>query len=271
MKNYIEGAPYGAQFKKKEDNRMIKINFFLLSCLMLLTMISKSQNLIPNPSFEEFYTLPSSTDEVTKCKHWYTPRGLSPDYFHSEATTPKYNYTVPIVSVPKNIFGYQNARTGSAYVGATNYSTPLRIYTFREMIAVKLTEKLKKDSIYLLSFFVSLAESSKYYHNLFGVTFSYDSLANVKTKNGYGKVIAKNSITIKVGSIENDTADWHLVQTKYISKGGEQYLYIGITKKNLNLLSYWITKFFHKTNLGEKPYAYYYIDDVSVIKLKSNK
>jgi len=103
-----------------------------------------------------------------------------------------------------------------------------------------------------------------YYHNYFGITLSKDSLAKLKTKYDYGKVIAPNSITVNVDSIGKDTANWHLVQTTYKAKGGEQYLYIGLTKNNMNRIRYWITKHFRKTGWGDNPFAYYYIDDVLV-------
>ncbi|MCK5857377.1 MAG: hypothetical protein KAG64_07800, partial [Bacteroidales bacterium] len=245
---------------------MIKIKLLIIISLVFQVVISNSQNLVPNSSFEEYYSLPSISNDINKCKYWYTPRGLSPDYFHKDATTPKYNYSSPIVSIPKNIFGYQKARTGNAYAGII--SIDIEKHTYREMVAVKLTKLLKKDSMYNVSFYASLAEISKYYHNFFGITLSHDSLAKVKTKSGYGKVIAKNSITVKVDSIGNDTANWHLVQTTYKAKGDEQYLYIGITKKNMSKIRYWITKYFRITGYGDNPYSYYYIDDVSVVKIK---
>ncbi len=235
--------------------------------LVFLSLISNSQNLVPNSSFEEYISLPSETNEIQKCKYWYSPRGLSPDYFHAEATTPTYNYTAPVVSVPDNIFGYQKAKSGNAYVGITTFDS--EHYTFREMIAVKLIKKLKKDSIYKVSFYISLSEDNIYFHNYFGVNIGKDSLSKVKTRNGYGKVIAPNSITIKVNTtIAKDTTDWHLVQTIYLAKGGEQYLWIGLTKKNINRIRFWITKLFHKTGWGGDHSAYYYIDDVTVVKIK---
>jgi hypothetical protein len=226
---------------------------------------SIAQNLVPNPSFEEYYSLPME-GYISRCKYWYTPRGLSPDYFHKEAKIPKNNYTSPIVSIPKNMFGWQQSKIGDAYVGITNIHIPR--YTFREMIAVRLKKSLTKDSTYKISFYTSLAEGSMYYHDYFGITLSKDSLANLKTRYDYGKVIAPNSILVKIDSIGNDTANWHLVQTTYKAKGGEEYLYLGLTKKNMNRFRYWITKYFRKTGWGDEPYAYYYIDDVSVIKVR---
>lgn len=245
---------------------LVKLNTLLF--LFIINIISYSQNLVPNPSFEEYYSLPSNTFDIHKCKHWYTPRGLSPDYFHVRATIPEYNYTSPVVSVPNNIFGYQKARTENAYSGII--VTDIEKYTYREMLAVKLTELLKKNSMYSISFYVCLAERSMYFYPIFGVTLSSDSLALVKTEYDYGTVIASNSITVKVDSIGNDTASWHLVQTTYKAKGNEQYLYIGITKKSMSKIRYWKTKYFRKTGWGDEPYSYYYIDDVSVIKIKED-
>lgn len=236
---------------------------------MFLSLYSKAQNLVPNPSFEEYYSIPSDGNNINECKYWYTPRGLSPDYFHKQAKTPKFNYSSPIQSIPKNSIGWQNAKTGNAYVGIIMNDFEDK-FTYREMIAVKLTKKLTKDTIYKISFYTSLAEGSLYYYNYFGITLCKDSLAKIKTKYDYGKVIAPNSITINVDSIGNDTANWHLVQTTYKAKGGEKYLYLGLTKKNINRIRYWITKYFHKTGWGDEPYAYYYIDDVSVIKIEDD-
>lgn len=239
----------------------------LTTYVTICIMTSYSQNIAANWSFEEYYSLPASTFDIHKCKHWYTPRGLSPDYFHREAITPEHDYTSPIVSIPNNIFGYQEARTGNAYAGIISIDCDK--FTYREMISVKLTEKLKKDTIYIILFYVSLAETSMYYHNFFGITLATDSLAKVKTKLDYGKVIAQNSITVKVNTIGSDTVNWHLVTTTYKAKGGEQYLYIGSAKKNMNRFRYWTTKYFRKTGWGDEPYAYYYIDDVSVVKVKN--
>lgn len=254
-------------------NSRIRIMLIILtisSYLMVSVFTSYSQNIVPNYSFEEYYSLPNEPNDIHKCKYWYTPRELSPDFFHSKASTPKYNYSTPIVSIPNNIFGYQKTKTGNAYIGITNYRNDLNDYTFREMVAVKLTELLKKNSMYSISFYVSLTERSMYFHPIFGVTLSPDSLALVKTKYDYGTVITSNSITVKVDRIGNDTANWHLVQTTYKAKGDEQYLYIGITKKNMSKIRYWTTKYFRKTGWGDRAYSYYYIDDVSVVEIKSN-
>ena len=246
--------------------KIILIQLTISLCFIISNITAYSQNMVQNPSFEEYHSLPSNTNEIYKCKHWYTPRELSPDYFHSKASTPEYNYTSPVVSIPNNIFGYQKARTGNAYSGII--ITDIEKYTYREMVAVKLTEVLNKDSMYSISFYTSLAECSMYFHPIFGITLSTDSLAQVKTKYDYGKVIASNSITVKVNYINKDTANWRLVHATYKAKGNEQYLYIGITKKNMSKIRYYTTKYFYKTGWGDEPYSYYYIDDVSVVKLK---
>ena len=234
---------------------------------VFLSSYSKAQNLVPNPSFEEYYSIPSDGNNINECKYWYTPRGLSPDYFHKEAKIPKFNYTSPIQSIPKNGIGWQNAKTGNAYVGIILNDFEDK-FTYREMIAVKLKKKLAKDTTYKISFYTSLAEGSMYYHNYFGITLSKDSLAKLKIKYDYGKVIAPNSITVNVDSIGKDTANWHLVLTTYKAKGGEHYLYIGLTRKNMYRFRYWTTKFFRKTGWGDEPYAYYYIDDVSMVEVR---
>src|SRR5438045_3096402 len=81
--------------------------------------IGRSQNLVPNPSFETLINCPPGTsgacvffvDNVkASTTYWQNVGCGSADYFNSCASSGG-------VSVPFNMFGYQNARTGNAYVG----------------------------------------------------------------------------------------------------------------------------------------------------------
>src|ERR1700722_4176269 len=68
----------------------------------------RAQNLVPNPSFEDTVSCPTSVDEVYRAVAW-SSFGETPDYFNSCG--------IDEVGVPKNELGYRSAATGHAYCG----------------------------------------------------------------------------------------------------------------------------------------------------------
>ncbi len=83
----------------------------------LLLLFSPSlfvQNLVPNLSFEQFDTCPDNFGQIYYAGNWYSA-GITPDYFNACDPTNG-------VSVPKNVVGFQYARTGVAcWMGEWTY------------------------------------------------------------------------------------------------------------------------------------------------------
>ncbi|MEA3494442.1 MAG: hypothetical protein U9R42_00210, partial [Bacteroidota bacterium] len=137
------------QLLKKHILKVLVTVFFLFNILLL-----KSQNLVPNPSFEECYSMPTHfllINNIHKIiKRWNCPVSATPDYFNSRAYR--------TVSVPNNFIGSQEAKTGNAYVGLI-----LMYANGSEYLQARLKSPLKKDSIYCLSLYISLAEKSSHF------------------------------------------------------------------------------------------------------------
>lgn len=204
-----------------------------------------AQNLVPNPSFEEYYdcSMPGYFNNV---KYWVNPTGYSPDYL---------NPCDPAINgfgVPQNGYGYQNARTGVAYVGLISMIET----DGREYIQTELTEALTAGKQYSVAFYVSLADHSLYSSNDIGAYFSNTPVSvSHSWVLPYTPQISNNPVTNPL----TDTLGWTEVSGIFMALGGEKYMTIGNFKEDL------FTDTMH-FNWGANR-SYHYIDDVSVICL----
>jgi len=213
---------------------------------------------VPNPSFEVFNACPDTNfGNINSANFWFNPSGFSPDYLNSCDT----NVVYPYYGVPLNMYGFQFARTGVAYAGII-LSYLYGGDSIREYIEAKLIDSLLEGKRYSVSFYVSLGDSSSYSANDIGVFFSN---ALISSSSPYTLPFIPqiqnnpflNPLYNKIG--------WTEVHDTFIAQGGEQYILIGNFKNDANT---------DTTNLPDgnpnySPYAYYYIDDISVICLDS--
>lgn len=153
-----------------------KLFFRSLFCalpVLLSGIAGQAQNLVPNGDFEQYNKCPSqlsgtsTTDGIAHSpgytnfptvRNWVRPLEYStPDYFNTCA--PAYSATSAAgnISVPRNLFGYQQPHSGNGYAGVyTFYSqTPIPPNDYREPLSVRLGQPMMKDSQYCVSFFVS--------------------------------------------------------------------------------------------------------------------
>ena len=223
---------------------------------LICTFAVSSQNLIKNPSFEQYINCPQRLgnfdDDV---KLWSTPTEGSTDYFNGCST---------VMGTPENFNGSQPADFGTGYAGLYLFAPD----DYREYLQAELREPLKKGINYQVTFFVSLAERSDYAIKEFGVLF-----ANHKLQVPIKKVLSKkklyqqkendyNYMEIGYTNFYSDTSDWLQVNTQFIAKGTERYLIMGNFKNNAR------TRLF-KTKRNAKQGAYYYVDMVSVKTVES--
>jgi len=249
--------------------------FLLLFTVISITgnaqyYVNTGQNLVPNSSFEETRACPKDCDYIGGVVAWNLFPNFSADYFHRCANvyqTIEYRRRFPFeeilnFSVPRNMFGYQEARTGDAYAG---------ISMCYEALAVKLLRPLIKDSVYKAEFFVSLADSSNVGTRYFGMYIS-ESPIRIITDN---QMLISSFILDTPPQIQNprdryltDTANWTPITGFYTAKGGEQYIAIGGFYAYHDSLVQRIrddrplAKIYRST---EKQLGYYFIDDVSVV------
>ncbi|MFZ4402435.1 MAG: gliding motility-associated C-terminal domain-containing protein [Bacteroidales bacterium] len=212
--------------------------------LILLAINSNGQitgnNLVKNPSFEEYYSCPINTGELYKSKYWW---GYSTDYYNSCSLS---------MGVPFSPSGFQYANIGSSYSGIIIYQNyNLNFSNRRETIKTKLINTLIKNKRYCTSLAINLAEVS-YNHNFY---IQLDSIGMLFTQNQVQDSIlpiCNNCAQIKKNISLLDTVNWLKINGSFIANGGEEYLTIG----NFQDIIHW--------PFSEHGLIYIFIDDVSV-------
>ncbi|MFN8117554.1 MAG: T9SS type A sorting domain-containing protein [Bacteroidia bacterium] len=219
----------------------------------------QAQNLIQNGSFEN-YTAPVNCSggsggfdnySVFPVNHvvnnWYSLN--SPDYFSSLCSGLNNDGS------PINIFGNSNAKQGSNYVGGIFFQAN---YETKEYIYQQLTSPLQAGKNYCLSFYVSRADRVTHAIHSIGAYFSN----NVQSAAALGYVNVMPQIVNQSGFI-TDTTNWVQIQGCYTANGGEQYITIGNFNSNINTDTLFVGSY--DPHPGAYKYAYYYIDDVTLI------
>jgi len=222
--------------------------------LFILTANVKSQNLVPNPSFEIITTSVPTFGQIPLAHPWFQPNNSylnttwssSSDLFNSWSDTSD-------VSVPTNIMGFQHAHSGNGYAGIYCYNDT---FNFREYIEVPLINSLVANRRYCVELYISLVDISQFSISNIGAYFSTDSLLDNSTYEAIDYIVPQieNPDSIML----NDTSNWMKVSGSFIASGGEKFMTIGNFHNPTNTL-------WQATGFGTPSTAYYYIDDVSVV------
>lgn len=171
-----------------------------------------SQNLVPNPSFENYTSCPSSVAQIGLAPPWTSPTSGSPDYFNVCSSS-------SYCSVPINFFGNQAPRTGNAFAQAVFF--PSLGANFREYVQVKLISPLVGGQTYNVSFYTSLQDNAAVATNNIGIYISSLPISLAASTNI--PVIPQINET----SIITDYNTWTLIGGTYTAVGGEEYITIG--------------------------------------------
>src|ERR1041385_9156470 len=115
----------------------------LLICFFFASGISFSQNLVPNPGFEDTVRCPDFVSQIDYATGWHTLVN-TPDYYNACNNTSLIN--PGIVGVPSSARGYQPAHTGNAFAGEVNYYTVQTDY--RETFYAQLLSPLSAGVTY---------------------------------------------------------------------------------------------------------------------------
>lgn len=219
------------------------IHIKLLMALLLPSFCCIAQNLVPNYSFEDNPTCGSA---IFSAPPWFNPTGTTPDCWI--ACSP-----VPISGVPDNGWGYQPARSGTAYAGlAALYDINSPFPNGREYIEAPLDSALVAGEKYCVRFYVNLGDSSKYAASSMGAYLSVDSIISTTWDN----LPYTPQITNPASNILTDKVNWVLISGEYSALGGEKFITIGnfSTNANSNIV----------TVNGIYDWGYYFIEDVYV-------
>jgi len=234
--------------------RIILFTFYFL----LFIFYSKAQvNLVPNPSFEQLDSCPTSINQIMYASPWFQPftdlsgnPNSSTDLFSTCCSNNS-------CSVPINFAGTQQPKSGNSYVGLNLYFTPSSVY--REYIENILNDTLSNGKTYCIDFYISLGDNSKWAISNIGAYFSTDSCLQVippSIELPYTPQV-ENSDTL----IVKDKVNWQRISLPYQALGGERFMTIGNFNNNNNTDTMFVG--------GTTTSAYYYIDDVSVIDIST--
>ncbi|MBP7810520.1 MAG: T9SS type A sorting domain-containing protein [Bacteroidia bacterium] len=217
----------------------------LLFIFFLLPILIKSQNLVPNWSFETYTACPNASGQLPSATPWTAPTNNSSDYFNSCAS---------VFNVPSYPGGFQIAKQGNAY--SAIYLINGFGWDYREYLQAQLNDTLTSGKCYFIEFFASLDNSARYAVNNMAANLS--KIQYINTGTGFVLNLPQN-ITKSNNPIIRDTLNWVQVSGIMIG-GGEKFITIGNFKDNINTdtLTY---------KPGGYNAAYYLIDAVSVFSI----
>jgi len=225
----------------------------LLTFLLFTTSLCNAQNLVPNPSFEEYLECPYSTAEFhTQVSDWYS-FAVTPDYFHSCNNDLSGN-----VGVPGNAWGYQWPITGEAYAALITYTHSF--VNEREYMAAALIEPLEQGTAYYVMFYTSLYNggvlaSRHCATNRLGAKFFQDPDFTPEIwDNPY---LPENTADIEYNEMFTDTANWVLIDGWFTADQPYNWLALG---------NFYDDDHTDTLQMGDpgKCYAIYYIENVCV-------
>lgn len=203
-----------------------------------------SQNLVPNPSFEDTVMCPDMGGQVARAKYWHSIEN-TPDYFNACCIFPQF-------SVPDNAIGYQYAASGDAYCGLWLYTT---IQFFRETIGTFLSTPLNIGTKYYVTFKLNFARkepvsTATICCNKMGVLFStIDYLTSPPPHLNYSQIYTD--------SIISDTVNWVTIRGSFVADSAYTFIMIS----NFFDDNHTDTIQFTGSSVGT---SYYFVDDICV-------
>jgi outer membrane protein OmpA-like peptidoglycan-associated protein len=234
---------------------MKKTGLLLMSIMGLgiLVQAQDTENLVENPSFEQMEGKIKKAGAIAVAVGWMSPTLSAADLFSAKV---KEGF-----GTPANALGMEAAMDGENYAG-------IRAFSYgdkepRSYVSAKLTVPLTKDALYCVTFYISLAEASKYACNNIGMNFSKKQYNIDENKT----IIAPTHVQHKDNPIFNAYFGWDEVCGIYKAEGGEKFITIGNFMANGETKNERMkgTKDFMGTSIVS---AYYYVDNISVRRIE---
>jgi outer membrane protein OmpA-like peptidoglycan-associated protein len=216
----------------------------------LFSVAQDDQNMVENPSFEAIEGKIKRGGAIGVAVGWMSPTKAAADLFASKV---KEGF-----GTPNNTYGIEEPQQGENYAGIRAFS-----YNDKEprsYISTKLKLPLRKDAVYCVKFYVSLAEGSKYASNNIGANFSKKQYNIDENKS----IMTNTDLQHKDNPVFNAVFGWDEVCGTYAAKGGEKFLTIGNFYSNGETTNQRLKKPKNFTGTSVVS-AYYYIDNVSVV------
>ncbi len=245
----------------------------LIIVLLILPLISFSQNLIYNGDFEKYSSLPTDNGQLMNCLGWNNVN-LVPGYFFSNESvkgSPDYFHRLSVsksVGLPNSSIAYVKPYSGDAIVGFCTYGTttppgfPVNSFWFmdnyREYMSSKLNSPLKLGVKYKLSFYISSGESNHIYgasSDRIGIYFSKEKL--IQDSAEVINVIPQLEILNEIWN-----TSWQKYSFEFIPNKEFEFITIG-NFYNDNQTSTSVVM----SNPPVLPWSYYFIDNIELYEI----
>jgi hypothetical protein len=204
--------------------------------------------LVCNPDMELYSFIPLNAGQIAFVSCWTQPHSSSSTEFYSM------NSTDANLSPPLTGFGYQNTHSGANMGGFSTYiENPPQGTNYREYIQARVAQPLLAGK-YRVSFYVSLANSSKRATGNMGAYIS--TIRPLQSTTTWGPL---NNLTPQIvySSIISDTTNWVLVTDTFTASGGEMFITIG----NFDRDNVQPRQNVQSAMNTQSNFAYYFIDD----------
>ena len=225
--------------------------FFSFSLFILSLLCARSQNLVPNPSFEEFENgCPANLNEMPVGWTWWLG---SPNSF-STCVDP-ITFEDSLCWSPGTGFGYQWPASGESFVGLCTYGISVG-NDYREILGAELLSPLETGLTYYISMKANLSFGGYY-----DMSWASNNLGMLFTHQGYywqdNPFVLPNFAHVFSSEIIADTLGWTTISGTFVSDSNYDFVAIG------NFFTNSDTDTLHvdgPTSLC----SYYFVDDVCV-------
>lgn len=232
---------------------------FILFCFILFCFVSRSQNLVPNPSFEQSYGCIMA--RLDNAIGWYNTNNGVGIGAHLQTCQLDPFYSAPFQYLSTCFQSYQTIRTGNAYSEFAIYTQTTNNDESKHS-SVKLIDTLETGKLYCVTYYVSMFNNAVYSIDKLGALFTPTPFPYYITGTTTPSVAIAGQYTPQVvttpGVVFEDTLGWEEVSGTFTAVGNEVYLTLG----DFFLHNQHLIKNSYPTNCNSL--AEYYIDDVSV-------
>lgn len=220
---------------------------------IFISLTSFSQNLVPNPSFEEYERIrynfvQNKEDFNSSVRYWQMPTTGTTDIFTNLVDQSYNNHPHSTSNVA---VGAQDPKDGDFMIGLFIKSINPN---YREYAQVKLLQPLTPGQVYFAGFYISLADNMQYASNNIGMLFTQDSVvSSTYTTLIYSPQINSNDII-------EEKDNWVHFSGIFKASGDENFLTLGNFYNDDNTQ---IKKVSNSVKISSDN-AYYFIDSVFV-------
>lgn len=227
----------------------------IFSIFFLLTSYVFCQELVSNGSFERKKNYPYSYGQMDLVYDWQggsTGKWAMPNYFYERT-----------YDCPKSI-GKQTPHTGKAYTGV-GFALRKKRYKGSQYIQTKLRFPMEKDSLYIITAYVSFADKFQTATDYLPAAFSEKSMLPYNLNPAQ---INRIQMRFEQPYLDS-TKSWMKITARYKATGEEQFFMIGGVEEGKIDTAFSLKKMPFKLRLAyimSKNITYYFIDDVSIRK-----